>query len=422
MRKLILLLACLMMATAMRAQRSDSAVVRFLRETYGVEFTDNNRICLFSKGQALFDDLFTAISQARESVHLEYFNFRNDSISEQLFRLLARKAAEGVEVRAIFDGWGNRSNNRPLKHRHLDSLRNVGIEIYQFDPIRFPWINHAFHRDHRKIVVIDGMVAYTGGMNVADYYIKGKPEFGEWRDLHLRIEGDAVAWLQSVFINFWNAITHQDLKGTKYYPGTRQPHLMYKGLCTDTTQTAGQKRVGVVNRDPQDSPKIIHDTFLQAINSARTNIHIISPYFVPCRHITKALRRAQKRGVRVQVMVSEKCDVPITPRVVDHNMKKLMRAGAEVYYFQGGFHHSKIMMVDSTYAFVGSANLNSRSLSFDYECNLLIADPHTTAELSRIFCKDMTERCYRLTPERWKKIPIRKRIAGWFGNLLTPFM
>ena len=197
-----------------------------------------------------------------------------------------------------------------------------------------------------------------------------------------------MAWLQSVFVNFWNAITHQDLQGTKYYPGTRQPHLMYKGLCTDTTQTAGQKRVGVVNRDPQDSPKIIHDTFLQAINSARTNIQIISPYFVPCRHITKALRRAQKRGVRVQVMVSEKCDVPITPRVVDHNMKKLMRAGAEVYYFQGGFHHSKIMMVDSTYAFVGSANLNSRSLSFDYECNLLIADPHTTAELSRIFCKD----------------------------------
>ena len=177
-----------------------------------------------------------------------------------------------------------------------------------------------------------------------------------------------------------------------------------------------------VSKRSQHSPKIIHDTFLQAINSARTNIQIITPYFVPCRHITKALRRAQQRGVRVQVMVSEKSDVAIVPRVVEHNVKKLMRAGAEVYYFQGGFHHSKIMMVDSTYAFVGSANLNSRSLSFDYECNLLIADPHTTAELSRIFYKDMTERCYRLTPERWKQIPVRKRIAGWLGNLLTPFM
>lgn len=124
-------------------------------------------------GQDKFDDLFLAIKQAKSSVHLEYFNFRNDSIARLLFDILEEKAAEGVEVRALFDAFGNWSNNRPLMKRHLDSIRAKGVEIYKFDPITFPWINHVLSRDHRKIVVIDGEVAYTGGMNVADYYIKG---------------------------------------------------------------------------------------------------------------------------------------------------------------------------------------------------------------------------------------------------------
>lgn len=123
-------------------------------------------------GQEKFDDMFQAIRQARKSIHLEYFNFRNDSIADALFDLLAEKAKEGVEVRALFDAFGNASNNKPLKKKHIKALRARGIEIYKFDPLRFPWINHVFSRDHRKIVVIDGKLAYTGGMNVADYYIK----------------------------------------------------------------------------------------------------------------------------------------------------------------------------------------------------------------------------------------------------------
>lgn len=404
------------------AQRCDSTVVRFLEKEYGIPFTTNNRITLFKTGQEKFDDLFTAIRQARSSIHLEYFNFRNDSISGELFRLLAEKAAEGVEVRALFDGFGNSSNNKPLKSAHLDTLRNLGIEIYEFDRLKFPWINHAFHRDHRKIVVIDGLVAYTGGMNVADYYIHGKAEFGEWRDLHLRLEGDAVIYLQQVFIEFWNTVTHQNIQGTQYYPGLRDATQLMRGLKPDTTISAGRKKVGVINRDPYDSPKINHDTFLQTIKHARRKIIIITPYFTPCRHISRELRKAAKRGVSVQVMLSEKSDIPITPRVVEHNAHKLMKAGGEVYFFQGGFHHSKIMMVDDSLSFAGSTNMNSRSLSFDYECNLLIADTYTTQELQAIFQEDKTHRCYLLTPERWKQIPLRRRIAGWFLNLLTPFL
>ena len=180
---------------ATRAQTADSLIVGQLREE-GVSFSKDNAVTLLMNGQEKFDDLFKAIRQARSSVHLEYFNFRNDSIANLLFDLLAERAAAGVEVRALFDGFGNDSTNKPLKRRHLDSIRARGIEIYEFDPVRFPWINHVFHRDHRKIVIVDGLVAYTGGMNVADYYIKGTPQVGEWRDMHCRIEGEEVNTLQ----------------------------------------------------------------------------------------------------------------------------------------------------------------------------------------------------------------------------------
>ena len=403
-------------------KHSELDIVNYLEQTFNVKFTTNNRIVIFKTGKEKFDDLLPAVRAAKHSIHLEYFNFRNDSISKELFTLLVRKAAEGVKVRALFDGFGNSSNNRPLRTRHLDSLRARGVEIYEFDPMRFPWINHALHRDHRKIVVIDGEIAYTGGMNVADYYITGKPEFGAWRDVHTRVEGDAVGELQKVFLGFWNRVTRQNIQGPEYYPGEHDARLDFGMLKQDTTETAGHKKVGVVNRDPTYSPRIIHDTFVHAITHAQKRILIINPYFTLCRHLRRALKDAARRGVDVQVMVSQKSDIPITPRIVEYNVHRLMKAGVRVFFFTGGFHHSKIMMVDDRYSFIGSANMNSRSLSFDYECNLLIADSCTTKQLSNIFYTDRDKQCFELTPEVWKSWSSWKKIKGWIFHFLTPFV
>lgn len=397
-------------------------VVRYLEDVYEVRFTENNSIVFFKNGQEKFDDLFAAIRQAQHSVHLEYFNFRNDSISDRLFELLAQRAAEGVQVRALFDGFGNSSNNRPLKHAKLDSLRARGIEIYEFDPMRFPWINHALHRDHRKIVVIDGVLAYTGGMNVADYYIKGKAAFGEWRDVHCRVEGDAVDRLQAVFIGFWNGVTGQELHGPEYYSGERDPRRLFTGLRTDVTPTARRKRIGVVDKGPRSNRRIIHNTFIRSIDAAEKQIQIINPYFTLCRHIRRSLRKAIVRGVDVQIMVSAKSDIPVTPRIVEYTVSRLMDCGAHVFVYEGGFHHSKVMMVDSCFSFVGSANLNSRSLTFDYECNLLVDDVYSTKQLQDIFENDKLTRCFRLTPERWQRYPRWQRFKGWLFHFLTPFV
>lgn len=401
---------------------ADSAIVSYLESVYDVKFTGDNRLVFFQNGQEKFDDLFEAVRQARHTIHLEYFNFRNDSISRELFALLSRKASEGVTVRALFDGFGNSSNNRPLKRAHLDSLRAAGIEIHEFDPMRFPWINHAIHRDHRKIVVIDGLLAYTGGMNVADYYIHGKPEFGDWRDVHMRVEGQAVGSLQAVFVGFWNRVTGQDVKGPELYPGGRDARLYFTGLRQDTTPTAGSKRLGIVNKGPGSPKRIIKDTFVKAIDESRRKIQLINPYFTLSPRVRRALKRAVRRGVDVQIMVSAKSDIPITPRIVERNAKRMMEAGAAVWIFEGGFHHSKIMMVDSAYSFVGSANLNARSLSFDYECNVLVADSSSTRQLQSLFERDKRANCFRLTPERWKELPRWQRFKGWFLQIFTPFV
>ena len=220
------------------AQTTDSLIVETLRQS-NIRFSHDNSVTLLLSGQEKFDDMFRAIRQAKSSIHLEYFNFRNDSIASLLFDILREKRKEGVEVRAMFDGFGNDSNNQPLKKYHLKALREDSIDIVEYSPIRFPWVNHIFGRDHRKIVVIDGQIAYTGGMNVADYYIKGTEQVGEWRDMHCRIEGDAVNELQAIFMRIWNRTTGENVSGMKYYRGGTLTR--FSDLKPDTTCTKGRK-------------------------------------------------------------------------------------------------------------------------------------------------------------------------------------
>jgi len=372
-------------------------------------------------GQEKFDDMFHAIKQARSSVHLEYFNFRNDSIASLLFSLLAEKAAEGVEVRALFDGFGNDSNNRPLKRRHLQQIRSTGVEIYEFDPIRFPWVNHVFSRDHRKIVVIDGKMAYTGGMNVADYYINGTEQVGEWRDMHCRIEGEEVNTLQAIFLKIWNKVSHQNVHGAQYYRGVHNADYI-TGLKPDTCRTAGHKQVGIINREPRTSNEIIRRFYTDAINLAKDSIKLVNPYLTLNGTLKRALRNAVKRGVKVQIMVSSHSDIPLTPDCVFYNVHKLMKRGADIWIYEKGFHHTKIIMVDGQFCTVGSANLNSRSLRFDYEENAVIIDPCTTRQLDSMFERDKQD-SFKLTKERWNQWRTPwKKFVGWFAHLLSPWL
>lgn len=390
--------------------KSDSVLIAYLNEC-GIEVTTKNEIEILKSGHDKFIDLFEEIKKAKHHIHLEYFNFRNDSIANSLFKLLEEKAKEGVEIRAMYDAFGNSSNNRPLKKKHIKEIRSKGIEIVEFDPLKFPWINHFFHRDHRKIAIIDGKVGYTGGMNIADYYITGLPKIGEWRDMHIRINGEAVGDLQDIFLDMWNQCTKQDIEGVNYYPYRKD---------TVYSQTANTQ-IAIVDRYPRRNPEVMRRVYAKAIEGAENKVQIINPYFTPTRIIRKAIKKATKKGVKVEIMIPGKSDIPFTPDAAMYIANKLRKKGADIYIFNGGFHHSKIMMIDSTYCTVGSTNLNSRSLRYDYEVNAFIFDQEVTHELMCIFHKDL-QNSTLLTKEIYKKRSTWKKFWGWFAHLFTPFL
>lgn len=420
MKTLYNLLFLLLMSLSANAQTSDSLLVEAMRKE-GVTFSYNNSVTLLTSGSEKFKDMFHAIRQARKSIHLEYFNFRNDSIANALFDLLAEKASQGVEVRALYDAFGNASNNKPLLDEHVAYQRSRGIELYIFDELKFPYLNHVFHRDHRKIVVIDGEIAYTGGMNVADYYIHGTEQVGSWHDMHCRIEGEEVNSLQRIFLRMWKRVTGEDIKGEQYFHApVYKSH--FEGLKKDTTSTAFHKQIGIANREPHTSPKAVRRFYQNAINLAQDSIKLLNPYFTLTHSLKKALKKALKRGVKLEIMIAKNSDIPLTPDCAFYNIHWLMKRGADVWIYVPGFHHTKVIMVDGRFCTVGSTNLDARSLRWDYEENAIIVDKATTAELSRLFDADKKDSFY-LTPESWNEWRSRgDKFRGWFAHLLATWL
>ena len=336
---------------------SDSLVLHFLEES-GIPISDNNKVKLLKSGREKFIDLFEAIRQAKHHVHLEYFNFRNDSIANALFALLAEKVKEGVEVRAMFDAFGNWSNNQPLKKRHLKKIREQGIEIVKFDPFTFPYINHAAHRDHRKIVVIDGNVAYTGGVNLADEYINAEQRFGYWKDAAIRLEGAAVWNFTVIFLNCWNAFRPQETDYAPFAP-THLPESS-DGVVQPYTDS------------PLDEEPLAETVYLNILAQAQRYVYIYTPYLAVGEEMLDALKTAAKRGVDVRLVLPGIPDKKLVFRLSRSYYVPLLRAGVRIYEYTPGFLHAKCYVSDDHLAVVGSINMDYRSLFLHFECGALL--------------------------------------------------
>lgn len=387
----------------------DSLMANYLN-LKGIPIRTHNRVTLLTSGHQKFEDLFAHLQMAEDQINMEYFNFRNDSISRALFALLGNKAKAGLGVHILFDAFGNTSNDSPLKSYHLDSIRASGIKILKYDPIRFPWINHVLTRDHRKIVIIDQQTVYLGGMNVADYYINGLKRIGEWRDLHCRIEGDAVQDVEHIFQDMWQKEAGERLSDSLYQRNIQRVDT----LEYDTS-------VAILDRSPRVRPSVARDLYTLTIEGATERVRITNPYFVPTASIYKAVRKALKKGIQVEIMVPEKSDIPFTPDAMLHKLNKLSKEGAIVHLYQGGFLHAKMMTADKKLSTLGSINLNSRSLRYDYETNAVFFNRKVTAQLDSIYEADL-KHCVPLDRSYWKKRSPWKKFVGWFANLLTPFL
>ena len=403
----LLLASCSSFVAIERAGISSSGTAfKNYLQAENIEIVSGNSVELLNGAHAKFGDMFSAIKEAKHHIHLEYFNFRNDSINAVLIALLAEKAKEGVEVRALFDAFGNCSNNKPLKESHIEAIRAAGVELVKFDPIIFPWLNHTMSRDHRKIVVIDGKIGYIGGINVADYYLTGLEGIGKWRDIHSRVDGAVVAKLQDIFLAMWNHETGQGIGGEAYYP---------------VVNPAGDAEVAVVDRWPRKTPKAMRRAYANAINSAKDSLVVVSPYFIPMPGVKKAIKKAIDDGLKVDIMLTAKGDIKLIPDGVWRIGYQLMKRGANVYMYNGGFNHSKVMCVDGEYMTIGSANLNSRSMCYDYETNIFVFDKEDTRDLQNIIDEDKKE-SFLLTKEIYKKRTWWQRVKGLFVVLLTPIM
>ena len=381
----VVFLVLLIVSLAANSQ-TDSIFEEFSKAGYPCYRTDSAHI--MPNGRAKFSDMLQHIREAKEYIHVEYYKFWNDSIGNAVLEALAEKAAEGVEVRLLYDTFGNDGKAAGCNKAFLDKWSSRNIQIAAFGPIRFPWIDGALHRDHRKIVVIDGRICYTGGFNVADYYIHGRRTIGGWRDMHIRLHGEIAYGYELLFENLWNKTTGQHVSKPK------------KKSVPDVETSQGIA-THVVSREPGRKSKAMRQAFATAIDGARKRIVIVNPYPMHCRMVRKALYRALQRGVRVQYMVSYVSDHDFTTAMSGVEMHRLLKRGAEVYLYHGAFHHDKVMLVDDTLASVGTANMDCRSMKFDWEVTSFMHSASLTAELQRVFDDDLP-RCTRMTEKNYR--------------------
>lgn len=398
----LLFLSLLFVVTMAIGQTSSETAQRQLCEQGNASY-DGNDIRFLGSAAEKYETMFRDISEARRFIHLEYFRVRCDSVGSQLLQLLVQKAREGVEVRLLIDGYGNSRNAYPLTPSLLDSLQREGIQTGIFDSFRFPWVNHIHHRDHRKIVVVDGKRVYTGGMNVGDYYLTGTARSGPWRDMHVCLEGAVVDGYESVFARMWEKVTGEHLDSLRYSSGGA---------------LSGGKRMVLVNREPGKTSKRMRKAYRESIDAAQREIRIVNPYPTNVRMVRRALKRALRRGVRVRVMASANSDIPIVPDVVAIELRKLARKGCEVYYYEGGFHHSKLMTVDGEFCTVGTANLDGRSMRHDYEVNVFVFDKATTQQLDSLFDRDLKQSTLFVPQDFRKRFSLGHRMSGRVFNPL----
>lgn len=339
--------------------------------------TSNNAVKLMLNGENKFPEVLDALKEAKDHIHIEYYIFEDDEIGKQIEEILIQKVKEGVQVRFIYDDYGSRAIRKTMAPR----MKAHGIQAFPFFKVRFITLaNQLNYRNHRKIIVIDGLTAFVGGINVSDKYINNTkyPERLFWRDTHIRIDGAGVQYLQYLFLCDWNFCSELKLEpNEKFFPPL------------DSIPVKGNKVVQIAASGPDSPSPVILYAILQAINLASKEILITSPYFIPNDSLLDALRIASMGGVKVKLLVPMKSDSVIVDYAVRSYYSELIKAGIEVYQYTKGFVHAKTMVCDANIAMVGTANMDIRSFDLNFEVNAIIYDQELATELQSVFYEDL---------------------------------
>ncbi|WP_139187882.1 cardiolipin synthase [Bacillus tuaregi] len=367
--------------------------------------TTDNSVKIFTDGKEKFEALFKDIEGATDFIHLQYYIFKNDDIGKKLIQLLVEKAKQGVKVRILYDDLGSRS----LRRSAFKELLEAGGEVEAFFPSKFPLINLRLnYRNHRKLVIIDGMVGYIGGFNVGDEYLGLNKRFGYWRDTHLRITGSSVHAIQTRFILDWNQASHRH--DISYLPN----------LFPETTPS-GNIAMQIVSSGPDSEWEQIKYGYIKMISSAKKSIWIQTPYFIPDESLLDSIKIAALTGKDVRIMIPNKPDHPFVYWATYSHIGQILKAGAKVYIYDNGFIHAKSIIVDHTLSSVGTANIDVRSFRLNFEVNAFIYDEKIAEALTDSFYEDL-KLSRELTMQEYNRRSIIIRFKESISRLLSPIL
>jgi Phosphatidylserine/phosphatidylglycerophosphate/cardiolipin synthases and related enzymes len=364
----------------------------------------HNEVEIFSNGDDKFARLLEDIRHARHYIHVQYYIIESDTIGNKVKELLVEKASQGVEVRVIVDDVGCWK----VPKEFFGEMRKAGIRTAIFQEVHFHRLTSKINfRNHRKLVIIDGKLGYTGGMNIADRYHKGLA-WGIWKDLHLRIEGQAVEALESAFLIDWYFTTRELLPLKHYFHDEK---ILQKG---DTP-------VQVITSGPFGEWREILQAYLKIIHSAKEYVYLQTPYFLPGESLLTALQTAALSGVDVRLMIPERSDSHMVHLATRSYLKSILKAGVKVYLYQPGFLHSKMVVSDDAVSTVGSTNLDFRSFEHNFEINAFLYQKEMALKLKEVFLNDQNH-CRRITLNHWIKRPRVEKFTESTIRLFSPLL
>ncbi|MGB7988738.1 MAG: cardiolipin synthase [Candidatus Methylophosphatis roskildensis] len=380
-------------------EAADPQFRRALGSLLGPPIVAGNRVDVLKNGEQIFPAMLAAIRAARRTITFETFIYWSGSIGQEFADALSERSKAGVRVHVLLDWFGSARMDDSL----IETMRSAGVEIKRYHKPHWSRLPKLNNRTHRKLLVVDGTIGFTGGVGIADQWRGAARDEDHWRDNHYRIEGPVVAHLQGVFMSNWIKATGAVLHGEHYFPAL---------------EPRGDLPAQMFSSSPSGGADSMHLMYLMTVTAAASSIDLSTPYFVPDDLATKALVEAARRGVRVRVIVpSQRTDSPVVRRASRARWGPLLAAGIEIHEFQPTMLHNKMLVVDRLLASIGSTNFDNRSFALNDEANLNVLDTGLAGQLAAIFEDDL-QRAERVTLEAWQNRPWREKMIERAASLL----
>lgn len=380
-----------------------SKLVKLLHNNSRSKLTRFNDVKILINGEQKFDYLLNDLKNAKHHIHIEYYIIKDDIIGSKVISMLCQKAEEGVKVRVSFDAVGSKISFASKK-----KMKQSGVEFHSFMPVRFAkFTGKMNYRNHRKIAIIDGVIGYTGGINVSDNYLNYETKKTYWRDTHIRIKGESVRSLQILFLTTWEFVSEKEISVVEsYFP---------------KVNTTSNIDIQIAASGPDTDWANIMEAIFTAITNADKYIYITTPYFIPNDEIITAIQVAARCGIDVRLMIPKESDSWTAEHATNSYIDALLEADVKIYRYARGFVHAKTMVIDDIFCSIGTANMDYRSFNINFEVNALIYNETVSKDLKTIFLKDIKD-SEQVQLEAWRNRSQFNKLQESFCRLWAPLL